>query len=102
MKLFNVCANKLPLSLKTQKFYPTNTDLGYIMPMVITCQQIELESCANSVDGESLVVCNRKNCFSFVCCFFVYVYMMGVCSCISSYILMTSSSPGTDQMSQFC
>jgi len=36
-----------------------------------------------SKNEESLVVCNKKICFSFGCRFFVYVYMMGACLCIS-------------------
>ena len=42
----------------------------------------------------SLVVCNKRNSFSFGCRFFVYVYIMGGRFCIFVYIWMTSSSPG--------
>jgi len=67
-----------------KNYTPTNANPGYIIPMAITHQQIELESCLNPLKMRKVLLFAIKKIVSVLDFgIFVYVYMMGVCLCIS-------------------
>jgi len=56
--------------------------MGIFDPMAIMRQQIELESCSNSLKMGKVLQFRIKTKFKLGCRFFVDVDMMGVCLCI--------------------